>query len=55
MHSSGRKTYGHSLIVEPWGTLVAKQENANPGIIYATVDLNHLNQIRKSIPVLTAS
>lgn len=50
-HSKGRKTYGNSLIIEPWGTVLAKKENIEPGVIYATIDLEHLRQVRKSMPV----
>jgi predicted amidohydrolase len=50
-HTNGRKTYGHSLIVEPWGTVIAEKDDTEPGVIYAILDLEHLNEIRKSIPV----
>src|SRR5579862_4696011 len=35
-HSSGRKTYGHSIIVEPWGQVIAKREEGS-GVIYADI------------------
>ncbi len=50
-HTNGRKTYGHSLIVEPWGVVVAKKEGTDSGIIYAMIDREHIYSIRKSIPV----
>lgn len=50
-HTSGRKTHGHSLIVNPWGEIIATQHNAEPGIIYADIDLKNLHEIRKSIPI----
>lgn len=50
-HSSGRTTYGHSLIVNPWGTVVAEKNDDNPGIIYSEIDLNYLKDIRKAIPI----
>jgi len=50
-HSNGRKTYGNSIIVEPWGSIVSKQEGIKSGVIYSTIDLMKLNEIRKSIPV----
>ena len=52
-HASGRKTYGNSIIVEPWGKLAAKCEGDNPGIIYADIDLNKVYEARKSIPIKT--
>lgn len=50
-HSNQRETYGHSLIIEPWGSVVTKA-NIDPCIIYSKVDLEHLYKIRKAIPVL---
>lgn len=50
-HTSGRKTYGHSIIVDPWGAVIAKKDDMQPGIIYANIDLDHLYTVRKSIPL----
>ncbi len=50
-HTSGRKTYGNSIIVDPWGSIMAKQEGIASGVIYANIDLKKLYDIRKSIPV----
>jgi nitrilase len=49
-HSNGRKTYGHSLIVNPWGEVIAKQEEGI-GVITAEIDLRELNKIRSNMPV----
>lgn len=51
IHSNGRKTYGHTLIVEPWGSVIAEQVAPEPGIIYADIDLKNLYRIRNSIPI----
>lgn len=51
-HSSGRQTYGHSLIVAPWGTVVQEQLQPGDGVVYADVDLNKLHEIRTSVPVV---
>lgn len=48
-HASGRQTYGNSIIVDPWGTVIAKKEGSEPGIIYAEIDLNKLHEIRASM------
>ena len=50
-HKSGRVTYGHSLIIEPWGNII--QEVIEPGnaVICAEIDLEHLHKIRAAIPV----
>jgi predicted amidohydrolase len=50
-HSNGRKTYGNSVIVEPWGKVVAKKEGGEEGIIYAFIDLKKVYEARKSIPI----
>ncbi|KTC84110.1 carbon-nitrogen hydrolase family protein [Legionella brunensis] len=49
MHENGRHTYGHSMIVEPWGKVVERQE-ANIGMIAAEVYLQRLQQLRRQFP-----
>lgn len=49
-HRNGRKTYGHSIIVSPWGNVLESLENEQ-GIITAEIDLDMLHKIRKDIPV----
>ncbi|MDP8217625.1 MAG: carbon-nitrogen hydrolase family protein [Candidatus Theseobacter exili] len=43
--------YGHSVIVDPWGTVISEAENEE-SIIYAELDINLLNQVRQSLPCL---
>ncbi len=50
-HDGGRKTYGHSLIVDPWGRILA-EAGEQPGIIYADIDLSLVDQARQSIQQL---
>lgn len=50
-HSNSRQTYGNSLIVNPWGEIIAKQTSLQPGVIYAELDLEQLHLIRKNIPI----
>ena len=50
-HESGRQTYGHSLIVDPWGDVLA-EKNTGPGVIVTNLDMMRLNQIRETFPVL---
>ncbi len=50
-HASGRVTYGHSVIVDPWGTIIAERTEEVPGIIYATIDLEEVYRVRKAIPI----
>ena len=50
--SGGRKTYGHSLIVDPWGEVLADGGEA-PGFVAADIDLAMVAQVRARIPSLT--
>lgn len=50
-HTSGRKTYGHSLIVDPWGSVIAQQTILAPGVIYASIDHAYLMKVRASLPL----
>jgi predicted amidohydrolase len=47
----GRKTYGHSIIVDPWGQVLA-QGGDTPGIITAELDLAAVAKARQAIPAL---
>ncbi|PIT73125.1 carbon-nitrogen hydrolase family protein [Limnohabitans sp. JirII-31] len=50
-HEDGRTTYGHSLVVNPWGEVVAeKPEGA--GVLMATLDLSQVQQARNKLPSL---
>lgn len=51
-HACGRETYGHSLIVSPWGEVLA-DAGIEPGLAIAEVDLEHVVAVRKQIPALT--
>lgn len=50
-HEDGRTTYGHSLIVDPWGRVLA-DAGAEPGTILATLDLDAVQETRSRIPTL---
>lgn len=51
-HAGGRQTYGHSLIVDPWGEIVA-EAGETPGIIMAEIDPGRVEAARRSVPSLT--
>lgn len=51
-HECGRETYGHSLIVAPWGEIIAEAEHAEPGIILAEIDTARIAQARGRVPSL---
>lgn len=50
-HEGGRKTYGHGLVVDPWGAVVVDQGEV-PGIAYAEIDVAKAAQARSRIPAL---
>jgi predicted amidohydrolase len=50
-HESGRETYGHSLIVSPWGEVVA-EAGAEVGVIVADIDPGEVAKARARIPSL---
>jgi deaminated glutathione amidase len=50
-HENGRETYGHSLIVDPWGTVLA-DGGTEPGVTLAQVDPAKVASVRKSVPSL---
>ena len=50
-HENGRETYGHSLIVDPWGRIVA-EAGTEPGVIMAEIDMAQVAQARARIPSL---
>jgi len=50
-HGGGRKTFGHSLIIDPWGEILA-EGGEEPGIISAKLDLLRVNDVRERLPSL---
>lgn len=51
VHASDRRTYGHSLIVSPWGKVLA-DAGAEPGVVWADLDLGEVEAARAQLPVL---
>jgi len=50
-HDGGRRTYGHSLIIDPLGTIVA-EAGVEPGTITAELDLSKVDEARRMLPSL---
>jgi Predicted amidohydrolase len=51
-HEDGRETYGHSLIVDPWGRVLAEADGDEPGIVVAEIDPAESAAARARIPNL---
>ncbi len=52
-HPGARQTYGHSLIVDPWGRILAEADEA-PGIVVADIDMGEVDRVRAMVPSLSA-
>lgn len=50
-HENGRETYGHSLVVDPWGRVVA-EGGTDPGVILAELDMAEVEAARARVPAL---
>jgi len=50
-HPNGRQTHGHSMVVDPWGKVVAERA-AGPGVVVAEIDPAFQAKMRRSLPAL---
>ena len=50
-HEDGRETYGHSLVVDPWGEVMVEMDGA-PGLAFADIELDRVAEVRRRIPVM---
>ncbi len=53
LHEDGRETYGHSMMIGPWGETLAEADNDSPGVILAQIDPQAVAEARQRIPNLT--
>jgi predicted amidohydrolase len=51
-HADGRGTYGHSLIISPWGEILGELDHDEPGVLFADLDLTASGKARAAIPAL---
>lgn len=51
-HEDGRKTYGHSLVVDPWGEVVLDMGGEDAGVGFAEVDSARIESVRAQLPSL---
>jgi deaminated glutathione amidase len=52
-HENGRATFGHSLIISPWGDILAEGDGDTPGVIAADIDVRLVDDARAKVPSLT--
>jgi predicted amidohydrolase len=51
-HEDGRKTWGHSMVIGPWGEIIAHLDHDEPGVLHAEIDLDEVASARSRIPSL---
>lgn len=51
-HEDGRETYGHSIIVDPWGRVLAEADGDEPGVVMAEIEPSLVASTRKKVPNL---
>jgi deaminated glutathione amidase len=51
VHENGRRTWGHSMVIDPWGEVMAMQA-VGPGVALADIDMARLNSVRQQLPSL---
>lgn len=50
-HEDGRETYGHSLLVDPWGTILLDM-GEQVGVAFAEIDLGKVDEVRSRVPAI---
>jgi predicted amidohydrolase len=51
-HEDGRETYGHSLVVDPWGEVLLDMGGEEPGLGFCDIDLARIAEVRAQVPSL---
>ena len=51
-HEDGRETYGHSLVVDPWGEVLLDMGGEEPGLGFSDIDLARIQEVRAQLPSL---
>jgi len=52
-HEDGRNTWGRSTVVAPWGEVIARLDHDEPGVLFATLDLDAVTRARAAVPQLS--
>ncbi len=51
MHNEKRSSYGHSMVVDPWGRVIAECGEEEECFKIAEIDLDYLDSVRKALPI----
>ncbi|KAI8339641.1 nitrilase, putative [Chlamydoabsidia padenii] len=53
-HNAKRTSYGHAMIIDPWGTVLARcPDTSSPSLALANIDLEYLDSIRTDMPIMS--
>jgi nitrilase len=52
LHPNGRRTHGRSMIVDPWGEVLACRDDEGEGVVLAELDAARIAEVRQSLPAL---
>ena len=53
LHEDGRRTWGRSTVIGPWGEVAARLDHDEPGVLFATLDFDAVTRARTAVPQLT--
>lgn len=51
-HQDGRETYGHSMVIDPWGEVLLDMGGDGPGLSFAEIDPARIEAVRRQVPCL---
>ncbi|MDQ6881203.1 MAG: carbon-nitrogen hydrolase family protein [Pseudomonadota bacterium] len=51
LHENGRRTWGHSMVVDPWGGILAQRDEGS-GVVAAVLERSRLTEVRQQLPAL---
>ena len=49
-HENGRRTWGHSMLIDPWGEIVDVRTEEGPGVVSGPIDGARIDEVRRSLP-----
>ena len=52
LHEDGRTTYGHSMVISPWGEVIARLDHDRPAVLEASIDFSEVTRARQALPSL---
>ena len=51
-HEDGRKTWGRSMVVDPWGAVITHVDHDEPCVLFADLDMSAVDRARQAVPAL---